>query len=90
MIGVAEVKTALRINHERLDGEVQDTITAAYLDLDTAGVQGTYDALVDMAVKLYARWQFDFCGKGESYRQAYEDLKSCLALVRGYREEGNS
>lgn len=84
MITVTEVKTALRITHENLNDEIQSTIDAAILDLMSAGMDGTgSDPLVDMAVKLYAKWQYDYCGKGEQYGKAYGDLKTVLALVNG-------
>ena len=91
MVTLEQGKTAIRITNDHLDDEVQSALDAALLDLGTAGVSpGEGDALVDQAVKLYARWQFDFCGQGERYRQAYEALKACLSLVSGYREEGSS
>lgn len=89
MIGVQELRTALRLSSDRLDGELQDTIDAAVLDLKTAGVEsGDVDALTGMAVKLYGRWQFDYLGKGEQYRQSYEALKAVLALCEEYRTAG--
>lgn len=91
MITVDEVKTALRMTAgpTALDWEVHDTIEAARLDLATAGVMiGEGDALTDMAIKLYAKRQFDFCGQGEKYGAAYEDLKKVLSLCGDYKEEG--
>lgn len=86
MIGVQELRLALRISNDRLDTELQDTIDAAVLDLKTAGVEsGDMDALTGMAVKLYARWQFDYLGKGEQYQRSYEALKAVLSLCEEYR-----
>ena len=65
-------------------------VTKVIFEDETPTLLAIRDALVDQAVKLYARWQFDFCGQGERYRQAYEALKACLSLVSGYREEGGS
>lgn len=91
MVSLEALRLALRMNNEALDEEILSTRDAALLDLGTAGVSPAEgDALVDQAVKLYVRWQFDFCGQGERYRQAYEALKACLSLVSGYREEGGS
>ena len=88
MITVEELRTALRISNDVLDKEISDTLDAAILDLGTAGVEtGAGDALIVQAIKLYARWQFDFCGQGERYRSAYESMKACLPLVEEYREE---
>lgn len=89
MITVDEVKTALRITHDKLNDEIQSTIIAAMLDLMSAGMDGRVsDELVDTAIKLYAKWQYDYCGKGEQYGKAYGDLKTVLALVNGEVAEG--
>lgn len=89
MVTVEELRLALRLSNGALDSEILDTRDAALLDLRAAGVRpGEGDALVRQAVKLYARWKFDFCGQGERYRQDYESLRTCLSLVEGYREEG--
>ena len=79
-----EGKSAVRITNGRLDQEVQDTMDAALLDLGTAGVRGVQDALIDMAVKQYLRWQFNYMGKAEQYQKAYADLKSALSLIPEY------
>ena len=90
MLSLEALRLTLRLNNDALDEEILSTRDTALLDLGTAGVSPVeLDALVDQAVKLYVRWQFDFCGQGERYRQAYEALKACLSLVGGYREEGN-
>ena len=85
MTQVPELRRALRISNDRLDQEIRDTIDAAVLDLRTAGVvSGDVDALTGMAVKLYAKWKFDFLGKGEQHHQAYESLKAVLSMDEGY------
>ena len=67
MTQVPDLRRALRISNDRLDQEIRDTIDAVVLDLRTAGVvSGDVDALTGMAVKLYAKWKFDFLGKGSS------------------------
>lgn len=89
MITVDEVKTALRITHDKLDGDIRSTIEAAKMDLMSAGMNGLpCGALVDMAIKLYAKWQYDYCGKGELYGKAYNDLKTVLSLVNREAVEG--
>ena len=90
---VPDLRRALRISNDRLDQEIRDTIDAVVLDLRTAGVvSGDVDALTGMAVKLYAKWKFDFLGKGEQHHQAYESLKAVLAMDEGYntaKEDGS-
>lgn len=88
MITVEEVKAAIRVTSDKLNVEVQSVIDAALLDLGTAGVREVDDALVGMAVKQYARWQFDYLGKAEQYQRAYADLKSALSLIPEYNGGG--
>ena len=93
MTQVPDLRRALRISNDRLDQEIRDTIDAVVLDLRTAGVvSGDVDALTGMAVKLYAKWKFDFLGKGEQHHQEYESLKAVLAMDEGYntaKEDGS-
>lgn len=88
MITVEEVKAAIRVTSSKLDAEVQAVISAALLDLGTAGVQEVDDALVGQAVKQYARWYFNYMGKAEQYWKAYQDLKSALSLIPEYNGGG--
>lgn len=81
MITIEEVKKAIRISHNSLDDEVLATMEAAKLDLGTAGMTETDNALVNQAIKLYCMWYFDYNNKAEQYRQGYDNLKSVLALV---------
>ena len=93
MTQVPDLRRALRISNDRLDQEIRDTIDAVVLDLRTAGVvSGDVDALTGMAVKLYAKWKFDFLGMGEQHHKAYESLKAVLAMDEGYntaKEDGS-
>ena len=88
-----DVGRARGSSHRRGAEEIRDTIDAVVLDLRTAGVvSGDVDALTGMAVKLYAKWKFDFLGKGEQHHQAYESLKAVLAMDEGYntaKEDGS-
>ena len=90
MLTVEELRQYLRLTSEKLDGEIQDTMDAARLDLASGGMDETDNALTDMAVKLYARWQFDYRGKGEEYRRAYESLKAVLSMCEEYRGGGGN
>ena len=73
MVTVEELRLALRLSNGALGQRDPGYPGRRPLDLRAAGVRpGEGDALVRQAVKLYARWQFDFCGQGERYRQAYE------------------
>lgn len=81
MVTVQDIKTALRINHAALDQEVQATIAAAVLDLQSAGMPvGVDNALSDEAIRLYCKWRYDYMGKAAMYEHSYDRLKAVLAM----------
>lgn len=86
MLTVQELRSYLRLTSEKLDSEIQDTMNAAQLDLSTAGMSDVDNALVDMAVKLYARWKFNYADKADQYRRDYLELKNALSLVYPKKE----
>lgn len=76
-----KVKKALRIKHSELDDEIRHLVSAAEDDLGIAGVDAGYAAnIIDQAVVLYCKWMFDFRGKGEEYRKAYERLRTSMSV----------
>lgn len=82
MVTVQEIKLALRINHAVLDQEVQATIAAAVLDLQSAGMPlGVDNALSDEAIRQYCKWRYDYMGKAAMYEHAYDRLKAVLAML---------
>lgn len=87
MLTVQEVRSYLRLTSEKLDSEIQDTMDAARLDLSSGGMDDVDNVLVDMAVKLYARWKFNYADKADQYRRDYLELKAALALVYPQKEE---
>lgn len=81
MVTVQDIKTALRINHAVLDQEVQATIAAAVLDLQSAGMPpGVDNALSDEAIRQYCKWRYDYMGKAAMYEHSYDRLKAVLAM----------
>ena len=87
MLTVQDLRAYLRLTSVKLDNEIQATMDAAKLDLASAGMQDTDNALVDMAVKLYARWKFNYADKADQYRRDYQELKAALALVYPQKED---
>ena len=82
-----KVKLALRINHNKLDADIQDEIDACLADLRVCGIvhADKDDPLILNAVKLYCRaLHTDDTAKAEVYRVRYESLKSCLMMAEGY------
>ena len=85
-----KVKAAIRISHDSLDDEIQDVIDAAILSLNAHGVVTDGhedDALILNAVKLYAKWQFDYCGKSEQFEKAWNAAIVVLALCGDYEPD---
>ena len=87
-----KIRLALRFNTKALDAEINDNIDAALLDLCRVGVDADAedpkklaDSLICKACELYCKWQFDFRGKGEQFRQNYESLRDAMSLCSKYR-----
>ena len=87
MLTVQDLRAYLRLTSDKLDQEIQDTMDAAKLDLASAGMNDVDNALVDMAIKLYARWKFNYADKADQYSRDYQELKAALALVYPQGEE---
>lgn len=87
MLTVQDLRAYLRLTSDKLDQEIQDTMDAAKLDLASAGMNDVDNALVDMAIKLYARWKFNYADKADQYRRDCQELKAALALVYPQGEE---
>lgn len=82
MVTVQEIKLALRMSSAVLDQEVQGTIAAAVLDLQSAGMPvGVDNALSDEAIRQYCKWRYDYMGKAAQYERSYDRLKTVLALL---------
>lgn len=89
-----KVKTALRITHNKLDGEIGQYISSAFADLERVGVAVPNDfedaaPILETAVKIYIMAKYDFLGKGKQYQTDYEKLRDALSLSQKYRGEGD-
>ena len=85
-----KVKAAIRISHGMLDDEIQDVIDAALASLNAHGVAtdgNESDPLIINAVKLYARWQFNYMNKADQYEKAWNAALIVLALCGDYEED---
>lgn len=88
-----KIKLSMRIFHNVLDDDILSNVNACMLDLQRVGVSDdvtikeTANELVCKAAELYYKWQVDYNGKGEQYRQAYEKLRDALSLCGSYTGE---
>ena len=90
-----KIKTSLRIKHTALDEDVTDSIAACLADLGVCGVQDPggeeVDPLILNAVKLYCKAEYtDDTDKAAAYLERYGQLKACLMMAEGYREEAGT
>ena len=91
---IRKVKTKIRIRHNVLDEDVEDTIAACLRDLQIGRIQAPtpadsqeIDPLILNAVKLFCRAEFtDDTGKAADYMARYDALKSNLQMAEAYRE----
>lgn len=84
---LAKVKQALRISHDKLDGDILDNVSACLEDLKVHGIlePKESDPLILNAIKLYVRAQYtDDAGKAAEHIARYERLRSSLQAAEGY------
>ena len=82
-----ELRTMLRIRHDRLDEELQQ-LKAAYLsDIAMCGVRRIPEdpALAKACLRLYLRWQENYNGEADRYKTAYEGTNIAMSLAEEYR-----
>ena len=86
MISAAEIRKSMRISHSALDNDIERDINAARLDMSRVGIDEKKDnALIDKAIELYCKAQFDYLGKGEQFHKAYDKMIDSMALSEDYR-----
>lgn len=76
------VKKALRFTHNALDDDIKRNITAAESDMALVGISRSYQGaeLYTQCIVFYCKWIYDFMGKGEEFRKAYERLRDSMSL----------
>ena len=86
-----DVRDALRVSGNDLDGEIQDLIDAAKADLSLSGVHPSKiidtDPLIKRAVVVYCKAHFGWDNpEADRFVQSYTMLKQHLALSAEYAE----
>ena len=91
MITAEQVRKKMRISHSRMDDDIASNIKAARLDMSRVGIEpGADNALVDKAVELYCKAQFDYLGKGEQFQKNYEGLRDAMSMAAEYRGDADA
>ena len=82
-----KAKTDLRIHHDKLNSDIEANIEACKLDMDRVGIDITkMDALMEKAIKLYLRCQYNFENQADRYCNAYNHLRNALSLSKKYKK----
>lgn len=85
---LGKVKIALRIVTDDFDGELNDLISAAVLDLGIAGANGDgvvpSDALVLTAIITYCKMRFGEPDQYDRLKASYDEQKAQLSMASGY------
>ena len=86
-----DVRDALRVSGNDLDGEIQDLIDAAKADLQLSGVHADKivdtDPLIKRAVIVYAKAHFGWDNpEADRFAKSYDMLKQHLTLSTEYAE----
>ncbi len=87
---VEDMRKAVRINHNKHNGEISDLVEAAKADLQlggiiTARVEDETDMLIKKAITAYIKAEFglDNSDAGK-YRESFESLKNRMAVSDYY------
>lgn len=86
MVGLNDVKTALRITTDEFDTELSDLMNASLLDLQIAGVviPQTNDDLINIAVITYVKMRFGNPDNYDKLKASYDEQKAQLSMSTGY------
>lgn len=83
-----EMRLMLRISHSLIDAELE-TLKASFLaDLAMCGVSHIpdNDSLAKSCLRMYLRWQENYNGEAERYKEAYTGLKVAMSLAEEYKK----
>lgn len=89
---LTKIKASIRIGHDKLDGDVEDTIAACLTDLRVVGIlpdkldaSQELDPLILNAVKNYCKAAAtDDPAKAARFQEGYDKLKATLMMAEGY------
>ena len=89
-VSVEEMRSMVRVSHDKLDEELEMLREAYLTDLSMSGVNiiPAKDMLSLACLRLYLRWQMNYNGEADRYRLAYEATKIAMSLASEYKGEG--
>lgn len=83
---LTELKTAMRISTDAFDGELNNLMASAELDLGIAGVVVPQEEnqLVNLAVITYCKMNFGNPDNYDRLKRSYDEQKAQLSMATGY------
>lgn len=88
MLTIKEARLAVRLSSSDFDGELQDVMDAAVLDLNAAGIaEQSDDRLYDQALRMYLKGHWEpGAPEAADCRMIYENIKGTMKHSGKYRE----
>ncbi len=88
-VTIDQMRSMVRISHSKLDSELEMLKEAYLVDIGLSGVNVIpADDMLSLAIlRLYLRWQMNYNGEADRYRQSYEAAKIAMSLASEYTGE---
>ncbi len=88
-VTIDQMRSMVRISHSKLDNELEMLKEAYLVDMGLSGINfiPSGDMLSLACLRLYLRWQMNYNGEAERYRQAYDAAKIAMSLASEYTGE---
>lgn len=89
-VPVEEMRLMIRVKHSSIDTELESLKSAFLIDLGLCGIGRipVDDPLAKSALRMYLRWQENYNGEAERYKEAYTGLKIAMSLAEEYKAVG--
>lgn len=89
-ITAAEIRRRMRMSTTAHDAQIEAYMLTAKAELNRVGVNADLvDPLIDYAMELFCKGEFNFDGNGDAYLSQFENLRDSLKLSDHYRTTVN-
>ena len=87
-VPVEEMRLILRVKHSQIDSELESLKASFLTDLAMCGVERIpeNDSLAKTCLRAYLRWQENYNGEADRYKEAYTGIKIAMSLAEEYQE----
>ena len=89
-ITAEEIRGRMRMSTTAHDAQIEAYMLTAKAELSRVGVNADLaDPLIDYAMELFCKGEFNFDGNGDAYLSQFENLRDSLKLSDHYRANVN-